>query len=92
MAKKSDFTITPMAIPNRIRDSKYSDFVKFFIDSGEESGEIGLNGTKLETAYQGFHKIIQNRYAGHVELERVNGRLFIKRIKPEETLKQSKSS
>ena len=78
MADK-EFALVPEKVPTRTRNSKYASAVQEFISSGQESSKITLHTTKLETAYQGFHKVIKSKYDGEVELTRVNGTLFIKK-------------
>ena len=72
--------MVPKEIPVKSRPSKYCCSVQDFVDSGVKSSEIELDGTKLETAYQGFHKAIKAQFSEIVKLSRVNGTLFIERI------------
>jgi hypothetical protein len=73
------FVLIPTEVPQRIRGSKYTEAVESFVSSNEPSGKINLGDTAIETAYQGFHKVLK-KSAYPVELTRVNGSLYIKRV------------
>jgi hypothetical protein len=77
--KTKGFELVPKDVPTRVRKSKYAEAVEDFIASNEPSGMIQTDAARLETTYQGFHKALtKNAYP--VELMRVNGTLYIKRV------------
>lgn len=76
--KTKGFELVPKEVPTRVRASKYADAVEEFVASNEPSFMIMTDPNRLETVYQGFHKVLlKNAYP--VEMTRVNGTLYLKR-------------